>query len=287
MMTCTFDLPRVRADEALTLTEVMPAVSVDVGEHASDDSMYKLTWWLPAELRADFEAYVLAHGMCAVAPAMQPVDESVDYVALTRSQFPPLTIGRIFVARNDEPCPEGLLKLDIMPNRAFGSGEHATTTACLEMLQEVLGERSFSHALDVGAGSGILALALTKLTGAPSVGTDNDPASVQICTHNAVTNGLGALMHCVEDEDLMHADVVTRAPYPLIFANILLQPLCELAPRLAALLADDGVLISSGTTAVQLAELTAAFNPHGLRMVRAKTIPQGEWAWQAICWAKE
>lgn len=286
MWTYANDIPRAQADAALAITDTLPAVSLDVGEHPTDADLYRLTWWGQNEDAEAFGAALQARGWASEPPALMPVDTTVDYVALMRAQFPPLVIGKMFIARNDEPCPEGLLKLDIMPNRAFGSGEHATTTACLTLLQELLAARTFSHTLDVGTGSGILALAAAKLAGMKSVGTDNDAASVQIAAQNATTNGLGDTLTAVEDEDLTHPAVIAAAPYPLIMANILLQPLCDLAPRLAALLAEDGVLMTSGTTADQLPTLQETFAPHGLTLVKALSVPQGDYVWQGVLWEK-
>jgi ribosomal protein L11 methylase PrmA len=129
----TFSAPKTLADTLLALTETHPEITLDVGECSThDETHFVYTLWLPAGLQSAVTAVV---GQDLVFTA---VDASIDYVAKTKALFPPLIIGPYFIARNEEPPPAHLIGLQIAPNRAFGSGEHATTTGCLLAYEHLL-----------------------------------------------------------------------------------------------------------------------------------------------------
>jgi len=262
MLQTTFTAPKTLADTLLALTETHPEIALDVGEIIPNssplyESCFTYTLWLPAGLEGAVRAV-----------AGQPleftvVDETIDYVAKTKELFPPLAIGPYFIARNEEPTPPGLIGLSIAPNRAFGSGEHATTTGCLLGYEWLLAQgHTYATGLDFGAGSGVLAIAAAKRQGTPMLALDNDAPSVAICAENAALNGVGTLLKSA------WAETPPSAPtFPLIFANILLHPLLELAEPLVASLAHapGAALILSGFTTEQGAELAARYTALGLQ----------------------
>jgi ribosomal protein L11 methyltransferase len=259
------------------LTELTGA-SLDVAELKGDDSAYILSWFVSEDEKEMFET--LFADVDKTSLNWQPVNENIDYVAATRANFPPLQIGPFFIARNDEPTPAGAIGIAIPPNMAFGSGEHATTSGCLKALVELSrrpgeGRGLASYGLDVGAGSAILAIAAVKLLNWKMVCTDNDPASVTIGLENAEANGVKAHIAYVEDADLTHQQVQTHAPYPLIFANILLEPLLLLAPQLATLLAPGGTLVLSGFTIEQGPKIHSAYTQLGLK--HGTELSQNNW----------
>lgn len=264
---------RDAADGFLALTERFAGVCLDVGEHPNDEEAYVYTWFVPTELRDDLAA--------AVGEKLEfvAVDEGVDYVALTRANFPPLRIGGFYITRNGEEVPDGLCGLAVAPNRAFGSGEHATTTGCLLGYEWLVAQGvKFERGLDFGAGSGLLALAAAKRDGVPFVCIDNDPPSVEICAENGALNGVSALI------DSRLGEVPPREVYPLVFANILLQPLLDLAAGLVACVAKDGdsALILSGFTVGQAPQIEAAYGRLGMRRVWEHV--QGDWVAQVYRW---
>jgi ribosomal protein L11 methyltransferase len=242
------------------LTELTGA-SLDVAEVKGNDSSYMLSWFISNDEKELFEN--LFTDINSAKLEWQPVNENIDYVAATRANFPPLHIGPFFIARNDELTPANAIGIAIPPNMAFGSGEHATTSGCLKALTDL--KTKPSHALDVGSGSAILAIAAAKLHGINVVCTDNDPASVTIGIENAEANNVADKIIYVEDADLSDKQVKQHAPYPLIFANILLEPLLLLAPKLAALLAPGGTLILSGFTIEQGPKIHTAYTQLGLK----------------------
>lgn len=276
LITTTHPLPRAEADTALTLTdtlgEAIPTLALDVAEHPENPDLYQLTWFLDADHKPMFinelqNVIHLEHELI-----FTPVDESIDYVAATRAAFPPLMVGPFFIARNDEPAPGDMIGLSITPNRAFGSGEHATTRGCLESYLELADAgKTFTHGLDVGTGSAILALAVARHANVPFIGTDNDAPSVTIAQENATLNDVQTFQ-AVLDDNLQHPTVQTHSPYDLIFANILMLPLIELAPAISALLAPGGALILSGFTDDQQESVHSAYQAQGLRHSATRVI---------------
>jgi ribosomal protein L11 methyltransferase len=263
-------------DIAAANPEVFNSATMDLG-----DGGLTATWIVPAEFKNALTD-ALAPFTNTANLLWTPVPEDVDYVAQTAANFPPLIVQQFFVARNNEAIPAGKIGLHVPPNRAFGSGEHATTTGCLLALLGVsIPGRVFDKVLDVGAGSAILAMAAAKLHPNAQVWcTDNDAPSVEIGAANAHTNGVK--LTYVEDADLTHPQLVGAAPFNLIFANILLAPLQSLAPRLAALLAPGGSLILSGFTDEQGPAIHASFTAQGLHGVLQATHA----SWQTRVYSK-
>ncbi len=283
MLQTTFTASKTLADTLLALTETNPEITLDVGEiipnsSALYDSHFTYTLWLPAAAQAVVEATVAAHS--AEPLSFSVVDESIDYVAKTKALFPPLQIGPYFIARNNEATPQGLIGLSIAPNRAFGSGEHATTMGCLLGYEWLLAQGySYPTALDFGAGSGVLAIAAAKRQGTKALALDNDAPSVAICAENADLNAVGALLLSQQTETPPQGQT-----FPLIFANILLQPLLELAEPLAACLAPTAgaALILSGFTEEQGPELEQCY----MRLGLVKKWQHAQAGWLAQVWLR-
>ena len=159
---------------------------------------------------------------------------------------------------------EVVIELD--PGMAFGTGTHATTRAVLEELQ-VLADagRAFPRVLDVGAGTGILAIAAIKWWGARAVAIDNDPVALAACLDNAAKNGVGDRL---EAEKLSLAEDDGR--YPLVLANIQAHVLRELRAALCQAVAPGGTLILSGILTPQAQALAEEYVASGLALVRVR-----------------
>ena len=189
----------------------------------------------------------------------------------------PLAIGRAFVRPSwvDAPVPAGMAEVVLDPGMAFGTGTHPTTALCLAVLSDLLGARPGARVLDVGTGSGLLAIAARKLGAGRVVANDNDPAAVEVARENAARNGV--------ELELTTAPVPAIAgPFDLVLANILANTLVELAPELAAALAPGGVVLLSGILGPQEAEVRAAYLAQGLRPLPGADRREGEWSLLAL-----
>ncbi|GAA0557140.1 50S ribosomal protein L11 methyltransferase [Halomonas salifodinae] len=179
--------------------------------------------------------------------------------------FTPLKMGQrlwIVPSWHEAPEPEAVnLLLD--PGLAFGTGTHPTTALCLEWLDglAVAGELEAKAVLDVGCGSGILAIAALKLGASRAVGTDIDPQALQASRDNAERNAIAEARLT-----LCYPEQLEEGPFPVVVANILAGPLVELAPTIADQVAPGGHLVLSGILAQQAEEVLVAYEAQGLVM---------------------
>jgi ribosomal protein L11 methyltransferase len=200
------------------------------------------------------------------------------WLARTYESFPEQLVGRRFAVRGTHlagPGTSGRLLLTLDAGMAFGSGEHGSTRGCLRALEAVAWRRP-RRVLDLGTGSGILAMAAARLLHRPVLGTDIDPWSVRVATANARLNGLGRLVRFRQANGWRAHAVIGAAPYDLVFANILARPLCGMAHDLASRLAPGGTVILAGLLDSQARWVLAAHRRQGLRL--EKTLHEGRWA---------
>jgi ribosomal protein L11 methyltransferase len=189
----------------------------------------------------------------------------------------PLTVGRVHVRPSwvDAPAPAGLVEVVLDPGMAFGTGTHPTTSLCLASLSDLLGARAGASVLDVGTGSGLLAIAARKLGAGRVAANDNDPVAVEVARENAARNGVVL--------ELTVAPLAGIAgTFDVVVANILANTLVELAPELAAKLTPGGVVLLSGILAPQEAEVRAAYVAAGLAPLRGGDRRDGEWSLLAL-----
>ena len=201
------------------------------------------------------------------APLNREPTEVGGWLARTLSTFPEQLVGRRFAVRGthltDAPTP-GRIPLLLDAGVAFGSGEHGSTRGCLRALERIAYRRP-RRILDLGCGSGILAMAAAKLLHRPARATDIDPWSVRVARENATLNGLANRLRC-EQAVGWQPKARAGAPYDLVFANILARPLCRMAPMLAANLAPGGTAILAGLLRQQLQMVLMAHRSVGLHM---------------------
>ena len=210
------------------------------------------------------------------APLGRTPTEPGGWLARTLSSFPEQLVGRRFAVRGthltDRPAP-GRMVLLLDAGVAFGSGEHGSTRGCLRAL-ELVAHRKPRRILDLGAGSGILAMAAARLLHRPVVATDIDPWSVRVARANAALNGLARRVRCAQAMGWQGA-ALAEAPYDLVFANILARPLCRMARSLAANLLPGGTAILAGLLHSQVRLVLAAHRAAGLRL--DFTVREGAW----------
>ncbi|HEY3916713.1 MAG TPA: 50S ribosomal protein L11 methyltransferase [Stellaceae bacterium] len=182
-----------------------------------------------------------------------------DWVGINQASFPPLAVGRFFIhgSHFQGRIPAGRLALEIDAATAFGTGEHATTRGCL-MAIDAMASHGPRRLLDMGTGTGILAMAAATRWHRAIVARDIDAEAVRVAAHNARRNGLAGLMRTGRSGGYRDRGVLRRQPYDLVLANILAQPLERMARDLGRALAPGGIAVLSGLLAYQEGGVLAA-----------------------------
>ncbi len=212
-------------------------------------------------------------------PGLRVVTEKLadaDWLAMALSGLPPVRAGRFFVygAHDTGLAPASTINLRIEAGAAFGTGHHGTTVGCLQAYSDLLKAQTFPRVLDVGCGTGVLAIAAARTGSKVAVGTDIDGPSVRIANENAALNGSRARF--VHASGLNDARVRADAPYDLVFANILAPPLVALSQDIKLALTPGGIAILSGLLRTQERRVFAAYASKGFRLVRR--IHRDAWA---------
>lgn len=223
-------------------------------------------------------ALALATALTGVNAALRRAPIPAEgWLARTRAAFPQQLIGRRFAVRgthHGRRPPAGRITLTLDAGLAFGSGEHGSTRGCLRALERVAYRRP-RRILDLGTGSGILAMAAASLLHRRVLATDIEPWSVRVARQNAALNRIGPMLHCRRADGWRDRVVRAGGPYDLVLANILARPLCLMAGSLAAHLAPGGTAILAGLLASQTRQVLAAHRRHGMRLEAA--ICEGPW----------
>jgi ribosomal protein L11 methyltransferase len=203
-----------------------------------------------------------------------------DWLADNLRSFAPLRLGRYFVhgTHREERPPPGATALAVDAGPAFGSGAHGSTAGCLLALDALARRARVRRALDVGTGSGILALAVAGTWRAPVFACDTDGDAVAAARRNARRNGLAALVRAERSDGLRCRPVLRRRPYDLIVANVLLGPLVRNARDLRRALAPQGAMVLAGVVAAEGNRLLAPYRSLGLRLGRRLTVD----GWQTL-----
>lgn len=216
-----------------------------------------------------------AHGARDFAVSELP---EIDWVAKVRRDLHPVEAGRFFVygSHDADKVPPGRIPLLIEAAVAFGTGHHGTTLGCLQALDR-LAEAGFvgRNVADVGCGTAVLAMAAAAIWPDPVIASDIDAVAVDVARANVQANGLSGRVHCVEAAGFAHPDLHARAPYDLVFANILKGPLIGIAPDMGRHVAPGGYAILSGILNPQAEEVIAAYAAEGFAVDRRDEI--GEW----------
>lgn len=201
---------------------------------------------------------------------VRPVDDA-NWTEAWKAHYVPQRVGRLVIVPSwiDEPAAAGDVRIRLDPGMAFGTGLHPTTRGCLALLQEL--EPMPPSMLDVGCGSGILALAALALGVGRATGLDTDPLAVEATRANAERNGVGARV-TVRQGSL---EATAPQPYPLVTANLVASVLIDLAPRLTAHLVLGGTLLASGIIESRADETIAALTAAGLGVEARRD--DGEW----------
>jgi ribosomal protein L11 methyltransferase len=214
----------------------------------------------------------LAAAAAAIATPVASIEplRPADWLAVSRASFAPVRVGRFFIHQPDDKVrpPTGSIALAIDAGLAFGTGRHASTAGCLLALEDPALARLRGRALDIGTGSGVLAIAFARRWYRPVVAADIDPRAVVIARAAAVRNGVGQHVRVCVADGLAQSQVAAAAPFTLVFANILARPLKRLARSIAAATAPDGRLVLAGFIATDANDVEHAYAAFGFRRLR-------------------
>ena len=196
--------------------------------------------------------------------------EARDWVKATLEELVPVHAGRFIVhGRHDrDKVAANRLGIEIEAALAFGTGHHGTTRGCLVLLGDVLKAYHPRQVLDLGTGTGVLAIAAAKALHGKVTASDIDPLSVKVAAGNARLNGVGRLVELASGSGFSAPLLRERRPFDLILANILANPLRQMATPMSRHLAVGGRLILSGLLTPQAPSVIAAYRARGVILDR-------------------
>lgn len=258
--------PRAAAEGAAAAIDVDPGLEGSAYSILEEDEARDV-WRIDAYPTSSEECEAL---LAVLAPfGLKVATEALadaDWLALALSGLPPVRAGRFFIygAHDRGRAPPSTVNLRIEAGAAFGTGHHGTTVGCLLAYDALLKVRTFGRVLDVGAGTGVLAIAAARTGSQRVLGGDIDRVSVRIARENARLNRARA--EFVHAAGLRHPTVRRGAPYDLVFANILAAPLVALARDIRSALAPGGLAILSGLLRSQERRVLAAYLSKGFRL---------------------
>jgi ribosomal protein L11 methyltransferase len=217
----------------------------------------------PATLETRVRAYLHSLNALGLVTAAEPTITALadrDWGEAWREHFRPLTVGRRLCVAPPWDVPEATdrLVLIIEPGRAFGTGHHGSTAGCLDLLERALDARPFERAIDLGTGSGILAVAAVRLGIARVVAVDEDPDAIAAAGVNAERNGVAGRIDC----RLGDAAALDLTPAPLVLANLLTAAHMKIASRYRRLLTSGGTLVLGGIVDAEAALVRDALGAH-------------------------
>lgn len=197
-----------------------------------------------------------------------------DWVQNSLDGLPPVEAGRFVIhGRHDrDRVPRNALGIEIEAGLAFGTGHHGTTLGCLGAIDRLLKSRKPANALDLGTGTGLLAIGIAMAARIPVLATDIDTEAVKVSRENVRANGAGSQVRLLRANGTDHRMIAAVAPYDLIVANILARPLCRMATGITRLAASGCDLILSGLLDDQTTRVFAAYRARGWRLIRRSSI---------------
>lgn len=269
------------ADAAYALSEAMENMDpeptgVGVFEMEDGSGLWEVGGYF-TEAPDDIELLVLAQAFGA-SPFLVSELPEIDWVAKVRRDLSPVEAGRFFVygSHDAEKLPVDRVGLLIEASMAFGTGHHATTVGCLRALDRLDNEgHTATNVVDIGCGTAVLAMAAAKILQGPVLASDIDAVAVDVAQANVIANDLQDRVLCLEATGFDHPRLQQAAPFDLVFANILMGPLIDLAPEMGKVVQPDGHAILSGLLVEQAESVFAAYESAGFVLHNREDI--GEW----------
>lgn len=247
-------------------------LAVTINETDEAKALWETVAWFESEALAEDARQHLAQSHASISPV-----PDIDWVRRSLEGLAPVTAGRFFLHGSHDRGVRrsGGHSFEIDAGTAFGTGHHGTTAGCLCALDDILKRHRPRHILDLGCGTGVLAIAAAQALKTKALATDIDAEAVRVTIRNAELNGVRPLLNAAPAAGLHHPIIRQSAPFDLIFANILARPLANLAHGLCSILAPGGHIILSGLTADQLRWIRACYTTRGL--IPTKTIRNENW----------
>lgn len=248
-----------------------------VGIFESEGGRWQLdAYFLERPEERDIKNFLSAHGLDNAAFLISSIADT-DWVALTQSRLHPVRAGKYLIhgSHDRETVARNRWSIEIDAAQAFGTAHHGSTHGCLEMLDILDKGDRFSNCLDLGTGTGILAIVIARSWRARVLASDNDPVATQTAEANARANDVSRYVTTVTATGFAHREIRRRAPYDLITANILARPLMALAPSASRATRPGSFVILSGILGTQSARVAAAYRAAGF--TRHRKIMFGDW----------
>jgi ribosomal protein L11 methyltransferase len=219
----------------------------------------------------------IAEGLAGLAdlgaPSLVAVPDE-NWVALSQAALPPVPAGRFVVHGSHDRQRFAMRRhaIEIDAGEAFGTGHNATTVLCLEAIDVLARRRRFTRVIDLGCGTGVLAIAAARaFPGARVFGVDNDPLATAVARANARLNRVAGPLRILDAAGFDHAVLRHAQPFDLVLANILPNPLIDLAPQMARALQPGGIAVLSGLLDHQAREVRAIYAAVGFRLIHQRS----------------
>ena len=266
--------------DALTLFEHgatgIPDPAAPATPPGAADFKAEMRWKIDAYYEVEPDPAALAAQLAAItglqAPRISvgPVPDN-NWVAMSQAALPPVSCGRFVIhgSHDADRVPHGPNSILIDAGEAFGTAHHATTSGCLAAIDRVTRIRRYANVLDLGCGSGVLAIAVARtLPRAVIYASDLDGPSVAVAAENMRLNGVGNRIQVLAASGLDHPVIRQAGKFDLLIANILANPLIMLSKSIAGAVAPGGTLLLSGLLIPQAPQVIAAYRSVGFQLVR-------------------
>ncbi len=269
------------SDAAYALSEAMEnmepePMGVGVFEMEDGSNLWEVGGYF-TDAPDEIELLVLARAFDAQPFIVSELPE-IDWVAKVRRDLAPVEAGRFFVygSHDADKLPDDRIGLLIEASMAFGTGHHGTTLGCLKALDR-LDSEGFQgrNVADIGCGTAVLAMAAARIWPDVVLASDIDAVAVEVAQANIAANGLEGRVICLEATGFDHPRLQEAAPFDLVFANILMGPLVDLAPEMGQQVARGGYVILSGLLVEQAAQVLSAYLDAGFVLHHREDI--GDW----------
>ena len=272
-------LPRRLAETiAAALSELLWPPADAVGLFDEGDGC----WRVEATFRerpdeAALKDFLHRQGLSNVSVSFEEVP-GADWVAITQERLHPVRAGRFLIHGSHDRAntQHNRWAIEIEAAQAFGTAHHESTCGCLMAIDDLAKREHVEYVLDIGTGTGILAIAAARTWRAHVIASDIDPVAVAIAKGNVRCNGVLDTVACVTACGLAHPVIRANAPFDLVIANILATPLIAMAHEIARALRPGGIVILSGITRGQAGRVAAAYCAAGFARLRQFAI--SEWA---------